>query len=270
MQFIDAHRHLFEEETITEVLGQMDAHGVVHSVVLPMGGDLEFVEFQGQHLAGNASVFAFVASCKDRLRPAVYLDPREDRALDELRRYADQGAVAVKLWPPAGYFPDREEYYPLYEEIEARRLPVMIHTGLTDLRNPKSRVPFNTRFAMPMELDGLIRAFPRIIWLYAHAGNPDFATAIHHAATHANVYLNICGAADATGWDARLFRFYERMQGACALLPWDKLLWGTDNLGFDFGNYDRIFSAAGQTANLAAFYADNARRIYGLASGGAR
>jgi predicted TIM-barrel fold metal-dependent hydrolase len=263
MTFIDAHRHLFEEETIGEVLGQMDVHGVAHSVVLPIGGNLEFL---GKHLADNAHVFAFVAPHKDRLSPGVYLDPREARALDELRRYADRGALVVKLWPPVGYFPDREEYYPLYEEIEARRLPVMIHTGLTDLRHPKPRAAMNSRFAMPMELDGLIRVFPRIVWLYAHAGNPDFATAIHHAATHANVYLNVNGMADESGWDARLFRFYERMQGACAPLPWDKLLWGTDDLGFDFGNYDRLFSLAGQTANLAAFYAENARRIYGLTS----
>ena len=267
MQYIDAHRHLFHEETPADVLGSMDSHDVVHSVVLPIGGNLEFL---GKHLADNAHVFAFVAPHRDRLSAGVYLDPREAKALDELRRYADRGAVAVKMWPPVGYFPDREEYYPLYEEIEARGLPAMIHTGLTDLRHPKPRTAMNSRFAMPMELDGLIRVFPRIVWIYAHAGNPDFATAIHHAATHANVYLNVNGLADETGWDARLFLFYERMQGACAPLPWDKLLWGTDNIGFDFANYDRIFAKAGQSAHGPAFYEDNARRIYRLAAGAAK
>ena len=266
MEYIDAHRHLFTEETSGEVLGTMDAHRVAHSVVLPLGGALEFL---GKHLAGNAHVFAFVAAHRDRLSPAVYLDPREATARDEFRRYADRGAVAVKLWPPIGFFPDREEFYPLYAEIEARRLPVMIHTGLTDLKLPGPRAATNTRFAMPLELDGLIRAFPGIIWIYAHAGNPDFAMAIHHAATHENVYLNINGLADETGWDARLFRYYERMQGACAALRWDKLLWGTDNIGYDFANFDRRFAAAGETAHAAAFYAANARRIYRLASGGA-
>ena len=262
MNYVDAHQHLFQTETAADVVGQMDAHGVVHSVLLPMPGDLEFL---GRRFADNAQAFAFIAPHRDRLSAAVYLDPREAQAPDELRRYADLGAVAVKLWPPIGFFPDREEYYPLYAEIEARRLPVMLHTGLTDLPMPRPRAAANTRFAMPMELDGLIRTFPGIVWIYAHAGNPDFATAIHHAATHANVYLNVNGLADETGWDARLFRFYERMQGACAPLPWDRLLWGTDHIGYDFGNYDRIFAQAGQTAHRAAFYADNARRIYRLA-----
>jgi len=266
MDRIDAHRHLFNHEKPEEVLRQMDRHGIARSILMPMPGSLDFLNAS---MFGNAEVFAFLKARPDRLSSAVYLDLREPGAAEELRRYAGLGAVAVKLWPPIGFFPDRPEYYPVYEEIERLGLPVMIHTGVTDcgLRGGAARSAANSKFSMPIELDGLIRAFPRITWIYAHAGNPDFATAIHHAANHANVCLNINGMADGSGWDARLFAFYERMQGACAPLPWDRLMWGTDNIGVDFENYDRLFERAGQGKHLPAFYSGNARRVFRLPPG---
>lgn len=264
MDRINAHRHLFRSETVDSLLGEMDEQGVAHTVLLPMPDD---IDFQGEPMVENAGTFALVAGRRDRLSALVYLDPRDPEALRELKRYADQGAVGVKMWPPVGYYPDELRYYHIYREVERRGLPVMIHTGYTDCGfRGDWRPSTNTRYAMPLELDGLIRTFPGITWLYAHAGNPDFATGLQHAATHANVYLNINGMADESGWDSRLFRYYEKMAGACAPLSWDKLLWGTDNIGFDFAGYDGIFARFGQADHLGEFYFRNARRIYGIAS----
>ncbi len=263
MEKIDAHRHLFQGPgELKKTLDEMDAHEVTHTVLLPVVSTLEFL---GKRFSENQEVFDAIQSHRDRFSAAFFLDPREPNALDELKRYADRGAVAVKMWAPIGYWPDRPEYYPLYEEIESRKLPIMYHTGYTGLvshAGPRSAT--NSKYAMVLELDGLIRAFPGINWLYAHAGNPDFMTGIHHAAYHKNVYLNVCGKADGTGWDARVFKYYEIMQGVCAPMPWDKIIWGTDNLGFDDEAYDKIFSQFGQQQHLTRFFRDNARRLYRL------
>lgn len=263
MERIDAHRHLFRGDgELGIVLGDMDDQAIVRTVLLPLPEELAFM---GKRLAENEEVFRAAEGCPDRLLAAFYLDPRRPNALDDLKRYADRGAIAVKMWPPIGFYPDQPDYYPIYEEIERRGLPVMIHTGFTDLPDLSApRRAARTKYGMPLELDGLIRAFSGITWLYAHAGNPDFATAIHHAATHANVWLNVNGMSGDGGWDARVFRFWEKMRGACAPMPWDKLIWGSDNIGFDFDGYNEIFDQAGQGQLLSAFYAGNAKRVYGL------
>lgn len=263
MRKIDAHRHLFQGPGELEVvLRDMDEHQISHTVLLPLPTTIEFL---GKRLHGNEPVFKAASRFDDRLSAAFLLDPRDPTALEDLRMYADRGAVAVKMWPPIGYYPDRPEYYPIYEEIERRGLPILYHTGFTNAPcNAEPRAATNSKYAMVMELDGLIRAFPGIVWIYAHAGNPDFATAIHHAACHDNVYLNINGMADETGWDVRLFRWYEVMQGACAQLPWHKLLWGTDNLGFDEERYRHTFHRLGTSQHLEAFFGLNAAKVYRL------
>lgn len=260
---IDAHRHLFQGEgELAFLLQDMDAHEIEHTVLLPVP---TVIEFLGKRMHGNDEVFEAARQHSDRLSAAFFLDPREPSAMEDLERFADRGAVAVKMWAPIGYYPDVEAYYPLYAEIEKRRLPILYHTGFTNAPcHAGPRAATNSKYAMVIELDGLIRAFPGIDWIYAHAGNPDFMTGIHHAATHPNVYLNINGMADESGWDARFFRWYEVMQGACAPMPWQKLIWGTDNLGFDFDRFDRIFERFGMERHLASFYASNAERLYRL------
>ena len=262
MQRINAHRHLFENETYADLIEEMDQHGVVRTVLMPLPRDLVFLDAP---MLENAEVFDFAEAHPERLSATFYLDPRCPRAVEDLRHYAGRGAAGVKMWPPIGYYPDSPEFHRIYEEIERLGLTVLIHTGFTDVGlRGAPHAAANTKYAMPLELDALIRAFPGITWVYAHAGNPDFATAIQQAATHENVYLNINGRTDETGWDARLFPYYEKMQGACAALPWHKLVWGSDNIGFDFEGYDRVFESFGQAHQLASFYGDNARALFRL------
>ena len=92
----------------------------------------------------------------------------------------------------------------------------------------------------------------------------DLKTALQHAAMNANVYLNVNGPAGEDGWDSRLFRYYEALGAACAPLPWDKLIWGTDNIGYDFAGYEQAFGRAGRADDLAGFFAENARTLLGL------
>ncbi|MCX7039293.1 MAG: amidohydrolase family protein [Spirochaetes bacterium] len=66
--------------------------------------------------------------------PCSWAGPREPDALQTLKRFLDAGFRAVKMFPPAGFFPDDERCLPLYEEIEKRGVPfVMAHCGYPHL-----------------------------------------------------------------------------------------------------------------------------------------
>jgi predicted TIM-barrel fold metal-dependent hydrolase len=65
------------------------------------------------------------------------------------------------MFPPAGFFPDDKRCLPLYEEIEKRGVPILVHTGQTNIQirspDPKKRMATDSRFAHPFHLDKISR-----------------------------------------------------------------------------------------------------------------
>jgi len=260
---IDAHRHLFEgSEDLNKLLFDMDSNEIDQTILMPMPSEMGFLEGV---MGGNKYIFSAIKPYGDRLKSAIYIDPREQKSFSDLERYTDMGAVAVKMWHPIGYFPGKKEYYRVYEKIAELKLPIMIHTGYTNVSiETGHRSASDTKYAMPIELDELIHAFPEIVFIFAHGGDPDFAMAMLQSYANNNVYLNICGMADETGWDARIFRFYEIMKGGCAPLRFDRLIWGSDNLGIDLQRYKEIFKDLEQIDLFSAFIGETAKSVYQL------
>jgi predicted TIM-barrel fold metal-dependent hydrolase len=259
---LDFHRHLFvrdgEEDAL---LRDMDAHAIDRTLLAPLPPELRFM---GHALGDNEAVWQIVRRHPDRLIGAVYLDPRDSDAAETLRRYHGEGCRAVKLWPPIGYYPDDPAFYPLYERVAALGLPVLAHTGYTNMPvTGRPRAASHSKYAQIVRFDGLVRAFPEIPFALAHCGMPEFDQAFLLAEGNANAYLNVTGGPGL--WDGRFVKLWDARALACAI-PFAKLVWGSDNFGLagTFEGWTEFFRRNGQAQQLDAFFGGLGRRLLKL------
>jgi len=261
MPIIDAHRHLFttpELET-DQILREMDEYDIEKTILLPIDG---IGEFMGRQVGGQDVVERAVEEHPDRLVGAIYVDPRNPGAVERIHRLAQKDFRAVKMWSPIGFWPDDEAWNPVYEAIASCKLPIIAHTGITDIPVPGIRKAAHSKYSEIILFDGLVRRFPEITWVFAHSGDPHFTSAIMMAAANENAFLNPIGGVDS--WDARLITEYEAM-GRVWPLPFNKLVWGSDNLSLD-GAHDywrNLFERNDAGEHLDKFFYDNAERIFG-------
>lgn len=134
---IDVHTHLIRTSTASgydrcvtpeELLAAMDDWGISRAVILP----LESPECDTEY-ALNADVFAACERWPDRLVPFVGVDPRQQRALDKIRRYHRRGARGFGEHK-CGLPMDHPLSMAIYRLCGQLRLPVLFHMdpGIND------------------------------------------------------------------------------------------------------------------------------------------
>jgi predicted TIM-barrel fold metal-dependent hydrolase len=228
---IDFHYHCADKPgAVDELLLDMDRAGVDWTLL--MGGPEDaFWEFKNCGFAPNATVLEAVKKHADRLIGNIYIDPRQADALDTLEKYLAAGFRAVKLFPPVGFYADEERFYPLYERIEQAGIPVLAHTGQTNIKvishDPKVRRATSTKYAHPMTFDGIARLFPKIPFVLAHMGYPYYVDAWSVAHANPNIYLDIAGSGP---WTEGIPVVFNAL-GGHQFIPVDfkRVLWGSDN-----------------------------------------
>lgn len=123
---IDAHALLGREHHLAleadELLRRMDAHGVERAVARPVGAELVVDNREGNDRVLRAS---------PRIHGLVTANPWFGRrALDELARCRDLGAVGLYLHPSRqGFLPVEPVVAPVLDRAADYRWPVMVHTG---------------------------------------------------------------------------------------------------------------------------------------------
>ena len=113
----------------------------------------------------------------------------------ELERQFDQGIVGIKLHPVHKWFKPnayREEeggnlkLLKIYEFAEDHGLPVMVHTGTSIGEGARNK------YGDPIFLDDVLKDFPKITVIIAHAGRPLwYDTAFYLSRMFDNAYLEI-------------------------------------------------------------------------------
>ena len=100
----------------------MDEANIELAIARPMGSELVI-----DNRAGNDRVM----NAGPRIRGMVSVNPWwEAKALEELRRCRDKGAVGLFLDPlRQGFFPTEPIATPIYEQIAKYRWPIMFRTG---------------------------------------------------------------------------------------------------------------------------------------------
>jgi predicted TIM-barrel fold metal-dependent hydrolase len=268
---MDFHYHCADNPAaVDDLIADMDSSGVERTLL--MGGPTEcWWDFRQCGFAPNERVAEAVRAHPDRLLGNVYLDPREASCRDSLHRFLDLGFRAVKLFPPAGFDPGEERFFPLYEDIEAAGVPVLAHTGQTNIRvlpkRPGERAATDSRFGHPMNFDRIARLFPGVSWVLAHMGYPHYVEAWSVAHANPNVFLDVAGSGP---WTDGIPLVYNALGGQ-QFIPIDfrRVLWGSDNCMPQAEHIARttvyLRQIGAGSEQRALVFGDNARKLLKLA-----
>jgi predicted TIM-barrel fold metal-dependent hydrolase len=126
----------------------------------------------------------------------------------------------LKLYPPAGFYPNDRVVYPLYEACADLDLPVLFHCG-------PAIAPFRSKFSHPIHLDEVAADFPSLRIIAGHAGHGWWADAQAICRSKFNIYLEV------SGWSllaARPRRIYEPLRQLLDVLP-GRVMFGSDYIG---------------------------------------
>ncbi|MGQ4912444.1 MAG: amidohydrolase family protein [Candidatus Thorarchaeota archaeon] len=245
MNVIDAHVHTWTRDIISEadlearriaaraagvqpqldspidnLLRAMREGGVSRAVVMPIDSGLN--QEMPLSLTQKTDWHADEVQDVKNVVTLVGLDPRRgEEGLKELERAVlEKDCRGWKLYPPNGFFPDDEDFYPYYQLCLDLKVPIVVHTGFT------SRFK-HVKYARPVYVDKVAADFPELKIVLAHVGTPWHDEAIMVAAKNPNVSV------DVSGWQhfaARLpMRVYEMIAEAklARVFP-NRMLFGSD------------------------------------------
>lgn len=166
--------------TIPNILRDMDRMGVTHSV-------LHAVELPG--LSDNTGNFLNASGGESRLAVFGSVHPYSIRVERKVMRMIKMGAVGMKMHPAEQlYTAANKRAYRIYELCDHYRLPILFHTGASDIA-PKWQkdLPAIRHFRDP------VREFPSLIFIFGHSGIHQYEEAIELARRHENIYLELSG-----------------------------------------------------------------------------
>jgi predicted TIM-barrel fold metal-dependent hydrolase len=198
-----------------EMLAEMDAADVEHAMLSAFG-------YQGLELATNEDVAELVAKYPDRFTGVGTVDPR-GKPMDVVREIEhmakDLGLRALRLEPYAygdgmvGAPPNQKMYWPVYTKCVELGLAVCIQVGHTGPLLPSEA-------GRPIYLDEVALAFPELVLIGCHLGQPWHEEMMILAWKHPNVYVET-SARTPKRWPRSFVQFAS---------GWgqDKVLWGTD------------------------------------------
>jgi uncharacterized protein len=219
--FMNRYKELYDFRRLTEqpfemFLNDMKQSGVTRAVLQAeyTYGDVE---------ALNRVVGETVAEHKETLVGFAGIDPlqSEDPVRDLDRYIREWGLKGLNLQPwVQGLYPNDKRYYPIYDYLQERGLPVTIHASIN------FSLHRSMEYSHPLFLDHIACDFPRLTIVANHGGWPWVAEAVAVAWKHRNVYLEIGGvspkyiARQGSGWEPLL---------AYATVLQDQILFATDS-----------------------------------------
>ena len=244
---------LFDSEIGPEdMLVQMDEAGVAHAMLSAFG-------YHGLELATNEDVSEIAAKYPDRFTGVGTVDPR-GKPMDVLREIEHMAKVlglrALRLEPYAygdgtvGAPPNQKMYWPVYAKCVELGLPVCIQVGHTGPLLPSEA-------GRPIYLDEIALAFPELVIIGCHLGQPWHEEMMILAWKHPNVYVET-SARTPKHWP-KSFRQFAGGYGQ------DKVLWATD---YPLLTFERTLSELRELGLSETAYGkivrENAIRAFGL------
>lgn len=160
----------------------------------------------------------YVAQDPERLTGYLSIDPTQAGWEDEMRHGHEQlGLCGVKLLPMyAGFGVDDDRLEPLWKYAEEKRLPVLLHTGTTFVR----QAPL--KYTLPRLIDPVATRHPEIRFVLAHLSHPYEGECVATIRKHPNVF------ADISALHYRPWQLYNSLMLVQEYGVWNKLLFGSD------------------------------------------
>jgi len=254
-RLIDIHNHLRPGWALGAVLERLDEFHIDRALLLGLPGAPE---------SRNDAVLRAVRRHPDRFVGGVFADPRDGRAaIDEIRRYRDEGFRVVKLFPNYGYYPDDEAHRPFFDAVAELGMAVLSHCGWL---SPHPGREIASYYSHPGRFEKLIRLYPDTVFILAHLGGiAGFLESVMLTTRTPNTYVD---TAPGQGLWA-----LEAAPGIVGTIPPDRIVWGCDSYQYDrhIPSYRAALVGAGFGEDLGAIFHDNAlallRRIGAIGQG---
>lgn len=142
----------------------------------------------------------------------------------------EHGVRGLKLYPMAhGFHVDDEACREVYEVCEAKRLPVIIHFGIS------INAAHDLRYGNPLDLAGPALRHPSVNWIIPHFGAGFFRETLMVAAQYQNVHIDSSSSNSWTRWDPGRWTLLEVFRQALAAVGAERLIFGTDSSFFPRG-----------------------------------
>ncbi len=112
----------------------------------------------------------------------------EEMAEELASKVTLMGAKGLKLHPIASeYYPWDQRLWPLYAKAQELKIPVLFHSGASELPG------YDSKYAQPNQFAKVAQAFPKLTIVLAHLGKGYFEESIELARKYANVFFDISG-----------------------------------------------------------------------------
>jgi predicted TIM-barrel fold metal-dependent hydrolase len=169
--------------TKKELLGNMQKHNVESGLLLSP-------PLQGTTCLPNDQVIKLCRGSDGMLKPVITVDPSSKEVKTAIK-LAEENKSEVKAFKVRlGYVKasaDSPVFEGLYDYAEAKRLPVLFHTGDTAVSNG------DLTLSHPLTLDRLANKREDLTIVLCHFGNPWFEDAAELIYKHPNVCADISG-----------------------------------------------------------------------------
>ena len=176
MKKIDAHAHIgyiggWADVGITgeELIAQMDRFEIEKTVLCHEDNDI---------------VYNMIKKWPDRIVGAVYVNPLNQKTVDDMEKYLQLGFKAVKLNPLRhAYCADTEALDPILEKAKKAGVPVCIHSG-------------HPPYSLPWQIGLLAERHPDVKIMMIHMGHGHgvyIDAALKMARKYDNIWLEMSG-----------------------------------------------------------------------------
>ena len=215
MRAIDMHVHVPRQEGLAEIAIESSLRRYFRLKTAPETGDELAALYAEWDVLGvifsvdtetttseapdsNDYVAQIVGSHPEQLIGFATVDPwKGDTAVEELERAVhDLGLLGLKLHPiHQAFFPNDEQFYPLYEKCQALGIPLLMHSGFAAAGvGMPGGGGFKLKYAKPIPgFDDVAADFPDLTIIMAHPAWPWIEEQIAVALHKPNVYLDLSG-----------------------------------------------------------------------------
>jgi len=270
---INVHTHHHRGRDFEEHLAEWTRDGATVTCVACVGREWREA---GYDLFDNDDLLPWLRKYPDRLIGMAFMrttDPVD--GAKEVRRRHEEGFRGIKIiCPDAPYHDPR--YWPIYEQAQALRMPILFHTGLVaGRRGTALHAKSYSEYMRPYYLENVARRFPDLRIIAAHLGKPHVHEAFNLLEVYENVYFDMSGGSASRRWLEDILRAMLPRPGADmtdpdqnpALRCFAKMCFATDNPSVAKwrAGAEYILDALEVPPDLReAFYWRNAARLFEL------
>lgn len=218
----------------------------------------------------NEELAAQIAAYPNRFTGFASHPIERPDAAEELRRAVDElGLRGYKLFGPLTPVPfDDEALTPVWKILAERGLPVLIHFGLLGHAGGiVSHLNIN-----PLAIFNVARRYPDIPFIIPHFGCGYFQELLHLCWSCPNIYVDTSGSNQWVRWMPYELTLETLFRKTYELIGPERILFGTDSLGFPRGYNYRYLQDQARVARdlrfsdpeIEAIFGNNARKLLRL------